>query len=602
MTTPRGTDVDVNRLRERYEAERALRLRARERGDEQPVEQGGRLAHFGDDLFAPARRERAPRRGQTDVLIIGAGFGGLLAAVQLRKAGFSEIVLVDAAADVGGTWYWNRYPGVRCDTESYIYLPLLEETGFMPSERYSPGSEILDYARLLARRYDLYDQALFQTRVIGLEWQQGQGRWRAETDRGDELDARFVITQSGLFGRPQLPTVPGLTSFGGAIFHTSRWDYSVTGGTAAGDLDRLAGLDVGIVGTGCTGIQVIPYLAGAARSLTVFQRTPMQVTARGNAPTDREWFARLAPGWQAQRVRAFDELTTMTGKDESEIDDGWTAFARHQLAAVSQIPESERSPGVIDAALEQSDFVWNERLRAHIDDIVRDPRKAALLKAYYRTHCKRPGYSDDYLDTFNRPNVSIVDLSSSPVERIERDAVVTSDCRYPLDVLVFATGFHLGSSWSDRAGYDIVGRDGVILSEKWKEDVVTFHGFHVHGFPNMFFMGPHHVAATPNVMRLLTEQTAHFAFILKHMRDHGRTTVEATGEAEAEWSALARSRGEARRELFEQCTPGYVNNQGRIDAPNAVGLHRFSPATEYFDLIADWRAQGHFEGLTFGVS
>jgi cyclohexanone monooxygenase len=603
---PRGTDfgadVDADRLRERYQAERVLRLKLQERGDVQPVERGGLLARFGDDLFAPPAAERAPRRGETDVLIIGAGFGGLLAAVQLRKAGFADIVLVDVAADVGGTWYWNRYPGIRCDTESYIYLPLLEETGFTPSERYAPGAEILDYARLLARRHDLYDRALFQTRVTGLEWRQGQGRWRVETDRGDELDARFVITQSGLFGRPQLPAVPGLTSFGGAVFHTSRWDYGVTGGTAAGDLDRLAGLDVGIVGTGCTGLQIIPHLAAAARSLTVFQRTAIQVAPRGNAPTDRDWFASLAPGWQARRTRAFDDLTTMTGKDESEIYDGWTAFARHQLTALRQIPAGERSPGVVDAALEQSDFAWNERLRAQVDDIVRDPRKAALLKAYYRTHCKRPGYSDDYLQAFNRANVSIVDVAASPIERIERDALVTSDRRYPLDVLVLATGFHLGSTWGERAGYDIVGRDGVTLSQKWKEEVVTYHGFHVHGFPNMFFMGPHHVAATPNVTRLLTEQTTHFAFILGYMREHGHTTVEATAEAEAEWSALARSRGEEKRQLFEQCTPGYVNNQGRLDTPNAVALHRYSPATEYFDLIAGWRDAGSFEGLAFGAS
>jgi cyclohexanone monooxygenase len=603
---PRGTDfgadVDADRLRERYQAERVLRLKLQERGDVQPVERGGLLARFGDDLFAPPAAERAPRRGETDVLIIGAGFGGLLAAVQLRKAGFADIVLVDVAADVGGTWYWNRYPGIRCDTESYIYLPLLEETGFTPSERYAPGAEILDYARLLARRHDLYDRALFQTRVTGLEWRQGQGRWRVETDRGDELDARFVITQSGLFGRPQLPAVPGLTSFGGAVFHTSRWDYGVTGGTAAGDLDRLAGLDVGIVGTGCTGLQIIPHLAAAARSLTVFQRTAIQVAPRGNAPTDRDWFASLAPGWQARRTRAFDDLTTMTGKDESEIYDGWTAFARHQLTALRQIPAGERSPGVVDAALEQSDFAWNERLRAQVDDIVRDPRKAALLKAYYRTHCKRPGYSDDYLQAFNRANVSIVDVAASPIERIERDGLVTSDRRYPLDVLVLATGFHLGSTWGERAGYDIVGRDGVTLSQKWKEEVVTYHGFHVHGFPNMFFMGPHHVAATPNVTRLLTEQTTHFAFILGYMREHGHTTVEATAEAEAEWSALARSRGEEKRQLFEQCTPGYVNNQGRLDTPNAVALHRYSPATEYFDLIAGWRDAGSFEGLAFGAS
>ncbi len=597
-----GTAVDVGRLRERYEAERALRLKLHERGDVQPVERGGRLARFGDDLFAPPMRERAPRRGEAEVVIIGAGWGGLLTAVALRKAGFADIVLIDVAGDVGGTWYWNRYPGVRCDTESYIYLPLLEETGFVPSERYAPGAEIWEHARLLARRYDLYDDALFQTRVTGLEWRQGQGRWRVETDRGDELDARFVFPQSGLFGRPQLPAVPGLTSFGGAIFHTSRWDYDVTGGTAAGGLDRLAGLDVGIIGTGCTGIQIIPHLAAAARSLTVFQRTAIQVSARGNAPTDREWFARLPSGWQARRTRAFDELTMMTGKDESEIDDGWTAFARHQLTALARIPAGERSPGVLDTALEESDYAWNERLRAQVDDIVRDPQKAALLKAYYRTHCKRPGYSDDYLQAFNRANVTIVDVAASPIERIERDALVTSDRRYPLDVLVLATGFHLGSSWSERAGYEVMGRDGVILSEKWKEGVVTFHGFHVHGFPNMFFMGPHHVAATPNVTRLLTEQSTHFAFILRHMRDHDLATVEATAGAEAEFSAEARSRGEARRQLFEQCTPGYVNNQGRLDAPNAIGLHRFSPATEYFDLLAGWRAAGRFEGLRFGAS
>ncbi|CAN5268636.1 NAD(P)/FAD-dependent oxidoreductase [soil metagenome] len=601
MEQSEGADVDVERTREQYRIERLRRLRARESRNFEPVRVGSRFEKFGDDIFALPAPVRSARHTDVEVLIIGGGFGGQSVAIELQKSGVTDFLLLEVAGDFGGTWYWNRYPGVRCDIESYMYLPFLEETGYMPSEKYVPGAEIFEYSRLLGRHFGLYDRALFQTRVTGMEWDEAASSWRVATDRGDLIIARFIVSQSGWFTRPQLPAIPGLETFAGNAFHTSRWDYRVTGGSADGGLDKLRGLDVGIIGTGATGIQVIPQLARSARSVTVFQRTPTQVAPRDNSKTDPEWFAALPPGWQKERIHSFDRLILLTGTDECGVDDGWTRFARHQIAAIGRIPEGQRDPDTVAETLERSDFDWNEQLRARVDEIVEDEHKAELLKAYYRTHCKRPGFSDEYLQAFDQDNVSLVDVVETPMESIEPEGVITSEGLHRLDVLIFATGFDLSGSWSERAGYEVIGRNGVKLSELWKDGPITFQGLLSTGLPNLFFMGANQVRGTANIVRGIGEFAEHIAFVISRVRDAGHAVVEADPEAEAQWQGRLRASGDASRRMFEECTPGYFNNEGKVDSPSATGIYRLPPLEAYEELAA-WRQKADFHGLIFRES
>ena len=329
---------------------------------------------------------RNPVDRDVDVLVIGCGIGGIEMAATLRKAGVDDILMVDGAADFGGTWYWNRYPGIRCDVESYIYLPYLEETGYMPTERYARGSEIFEYLKRLAQHLGLYERARLQTRVTSMEWDAQRSRWHVRTSRGDTIDARFVTTQSGIFDRPQLPGIPGITSFKGRIFHSARWDYEYTGR----NLERLADKNVAVIGTGATGLQIVPELARAAKSLAVMQRTPTAVGVRDNARTDPDWFASLEPGWQRRRIEGFTSLAN--GEDaDCGVDDGWVRFFRRMIDAERSVPVDRRTPEAVEAAKEAADFEHNEEVRARVDQLVPDAEKSRLLKAYYRTLCKRPG-------------------------------------------------------------------------------------------------------------------------------------------------------------------------------------------------------------------
>lgn len=592
----RRLQIDVDELRERYRAERDRRFNPRGSGQFHPIAATNEYSRFDRDPWAPEIEPRPPMTETLDVLIIGGGFGGLGAATRLVKAGIDNLRVVEVAADFGGTWYWNRYPGVRCDIESYIYLPFLEETGFVPADKYSTGGEILEYCRLLGRTFGIYDKAVFQTRVVGIEWLNAEQRYRVATDRGDTFLARFVITQSGIFSRPQLPGIPGIDDFEGDSFHTSRWDYDVTGGDATGSLDRLVGRRVGIIGTGATGVQVIPQLARAADRVIVFQRTPTYIAPRGNGPTDRESFAALAPGWQQQWIDTFDRITTLLDGLNCPINDGWTAFGRHQAAALQEIG-SRLDPDARAAALEASDLAWNQELRNWVDRTVHDPHKAAVLKAYYRTHCKRPGFSDEYLEAFNSPNLTVLDVSATPIDRITPKGVVVGDTEYELDVLIHATGFDLGHTWTERAGYDVVGRNGTRLSERWRTGSVAFHGLLARDFPNMFFMGVTQTSGTPNFAGLLVQQAVHIAHLLEHMRRHGSTTIEVEQAAQDEWQRMVLERAAPRAAALAECTPGYFNNEGEPGKTSVLGPNRFAPAVELYQLLAKWREDGRFEGV-----
>ena len=316
-------DFDPVALRRRYADERAKRLRSD--GKDQYLEVAGRYAEFAKDRFAPLA-DRPAIDALVDALVVGGGFGGLLAGARLRDAGLADVRIVEKGGQIGGTWYWNQYPGAQCDIESYIYLPLLEELGVVPSERYARAPEILAHAQRIAERYGLSDTAVLGTEVTSMEWSDKAGRWTVHTDRGDRFEARFVVTATGPLHRPKLPGVQGIEEFAGQAFHTSRWDYGYTGGGPEGGLDRLATTRVAVIGTGATAVQIVPHLAEGAEHLFVFQRTPSPVDVRGNRPTDPAWSDALDPGWQKERVRNFNALVSGVPQDVDLVADGWTTL------------------------------------------------------------------------------------------------------------------------------------------------------------------------------------------------------------------------------------------------------------------------------------
>jgi cyclohexanone monooxygenase len=590
------SDDEIQRIREKYRNERDKRIRPS--GTDQYRFLDDEYASFDDDPWAGPPAPREPVQKELDFLIIGGGFGGLIAGATLQRSDVGDFLMLDVAADFGGTWYWNRYPGIRCDVESYIYLPYLEETGYMPTERYVTGPEILAYCQRLGRHFDLYSRALFQTHVTGMTWQEEDARWEVTTSRGDVLRPRFVSTQSGIFSRPQLPGIPGLQTFKGRAFHSARWDYDYTGGDATGNLTGLADKRVGVFGTGATGLQVIPRLAESARELITFQRTPTAVGVRDNGPTDPDWFSSLPPGWQKERERTFNQIAC--GEDaDCGVDDGWARFFRHMNAAVAALPEDQRAdPVAIGDAMEAADYAWNETIRTRVDEQVRDPGKREALKAYYRTLCKRPGFADDYLTALDRDNVRLVDTAASGVERITETGVVVDGVEYELDCLVFCTGFELGTTWSHQAGYEIVGRDGQKLSEKWANGLRTYHGLFSHGFPNMFFMGLTQTGSTISVPHMLQEQADHIAYLVRHCLDEGHTRFDATVEAEEEWQQVMAAYNDLRRPFQEACTPGYFNAEGQPeDRRSNITVGIFQPATQFFQWLEDWRASGDTPGL-----
>ncbi|HET9078864.1 MAG TPA: NAD(P)/FAD-dependent oxidoreductase [Acidimicrobiales bacterium] len=596
-TTAGGTAAppfDPDRLRDRYRHERDKRIRPD--GNDQYVEMAGRFARYLEDPYC--RPQARPRcREDADVVLIGGGFAGLIAGARLRQAGVGDIRIVEKGGDFGGTWYWNRYPGAQCDVESYIYLPMLEETGYMPVEKYSHAPEILEHCRRLADHFDLRRGALLSTEVTGLDWDPGRSRWLVRTNRGDELRARFVVMGNGPLHRPKLPGVPGLGTFRGHSFHTSRWDYDYTGGDASGGLSGLSDKRVGVIGTGATAVQVVPHLGQAAAELYVFQRTPSSIDVRANRPTDPGWAAGLEPGWQRERIENFTMLTSGGYSDVDLVMDGWTDIVAKLIFRVRSSADPDLSPGGLSEAMEMADFEKMEQIRARVDAIVADPATAAALKPWYRQFCKRPCFHDEYLQTFNRPNVHLVDTDGHGVERITERGVVAAGREYPLDCLIFATGFEVGTDYTRRSGYDVTGAGGVTLSQHWADGMRTLHGMHVHGFPNLFVLGHAQGGFTANYPHLLEQAAAHIGHIVGHALDQGIREVEVTAEAEADWLDTLAANARNMRRFQEQCTPGYYNNEGRPAEGGFVLAAYGRGPMPFFELLAEWRDRGDFAGL-----
>jgi len=591
--------IDKEALLAKYRAERDKRVRSD--GNAQYLEIKGRFAHYLDDPYTP-RTERAPKTDHVTFAFVGGGFAGLVTAARVRGAGIKDVRIVEKGGDFGGTWYWNRYPGAQCDTASMVYMPLLEETGHRPSEKYAHAPEILEQCRRIGKQFGLYEQALFHTEVESLEWDEKASRWIIGTNRGDRFTASFIGLGTGPLHVPKLPGIPGLESFKGHSFHTSRWDYDYSGGDPNGaPLLKLKDKRVAIIGTGATAVQCVPHLARTCKTLYVCQRTPSSVDVRGNIPIDPDWFTSIAtPGWQQRWLENFTANQAGGFADEDLVQDGWTDLSRRIRARIMQLPPDQRSPKHMWAAFEESDFEKMEEIRARVDSIVKDKMTAQSLKAWYRQLCKRPCFHDAYLQAFNNPGTHLIDTDGKGVERINEKGVVVAGREYEVDCIIYASGFEVGTEYKRRAGFDAVGKGGLKLSEAWADGMRTKHGIHVHGFPNLFFVQPTQGAnLISNVPHNLTEAGKTIALIIRQARDVGSKEVEVTKEAQDAWVSLLLT-GMGRMIGSQDCTPGYYNNEGQDPGPAAryaVGYPQ--GAFAYFKYLESWRDAGTFDGLEF---
>ena len=589
---PAPPTFDPDALREKYRTERDKRLRSE--GNTQYTDVTGPFAAYLHDPYVEVV-PRAPLVDQVTVAIVGGGFAGLMTGARLSQAGIEDFRIIEKGGDFGGTWYWNRYPGAQCDVESYVYLPLLEETAYVPTEKYARAPEILGHCRRIAQHFGLYERSCFSTEITRIEWDPARLLWTIHTDRGDRMAARFLVMGNGPLHRPKLPGVPGIESFRGHTFHTSRWDYGYSGGDSNGNLVGLHDKRVGIIGTGATAVQVVPHVAASAAQLFLFQRTPSSIDVRANRPTDPSWASSLEPGWQRRRMENFTVLTSGGMAGEDLVMDGWTDIIGRLLR---RLREQDGPPDESLAdTLELADFEKMEQIRSRVDALVADPATAAALKPWYRQFCKRPCFHDEYLQSFNRPNVTLVDTDGRGVDRITPDGVVVGGQEYAVDCVIFATGFEVGTDYTQRAGYDVVGSRGRTLSEHWSDGMRSVHGMHVHGFPNMFVLGHSQGGFTVNYPHLLDEASTHLCHILRHAVDNGVATVEATAEGEEEWFATLSESARDIRAFQEQCTPGYYNNEGQPAAGGFLGSSYGKGPMPFFQLLADWRADGSFAGL-----
>lgn len=604
-------DIDIDALREKYAHERNKRLRRD--GGEQYLELKDDFAEFAEvDPHTPVT-PRTPVNEDVEVAILGGGIAGLLAGAYLKKAGVDDIHIIEMGGDFGGVWYWNRFPGIQCDNDAYCYVPMLEELDFMPSKKFADGAEIFEHCRRIAKHFGLYDGAMLSTQVRTVRWDESIKRWRLATNRGDDVRARFVVMTQGNFNRPKLPGIPGIKDFvdaGGHIFHSARWDYDYTGGDANGGLNKLHDKRVALVGTGATGVQLVPHLGRDAGHLYVFQRTPSSVDVRNNEPTDPQWVASLQPGWQEERKRNFHDWSPFgQGVVFGVADlvcDFWTELGRNLTARVAA-SEDPASLGIeeIMAMREEEDYKVMEKLRRRVEAVVDDPQIAEALKPYYRFLCKRPCSSDEYLPTFNRPNVTLVDVSESKgVDRLSDKGIVANGVEYEVDCVIFASGFEISTELNRRYAMDAVeGRDGVSLFDHWHDSYKTLHGMTTRGFPNQFHTGFIQGALSANTTAMFEQQVRHIAYIIGEAVKRKATTVEASQEAQDAWVNTIREFAFDNSAFENACTPSYYFNEGEGGGgPRSALGDPYSPGFYAFEeLLQEWRAKGDLDGLELGT-
>jgi cation diffusion facilitator CzcD-associated flavoprotein CzcO len=602
--TPPPESIDIAALRRRYRDERDSRVRP-EATDQYVRTEGGDFAElYETDIHTPDR-ERSPVTLDLDVAIIGAGWAGVLTSYRLQQAGINNFRAIDHAGGWGGVWYWNRYPGLQCDNDAYCYLPLLEETGVMPTKKFSDGFEIFDYINLLVSRYRLADKGLFHTLTKSLKWIESLQRWEVGTNRGDRIHARFVVMANGLLNMPKLPGVPGIDEFKGKMFHTSRWDYGYTGGNnRAPTLDKLADKSVAIVGTGASAIQAVPFLGKYAKQLYVVQRTPSTVDKRENPPTDTEWAKSLRPGWQRERQRNFHRAA-LEGLGPNDVDmvcDIWTEISRNLAAQL----KSEGWPALDVAEFmrrrEIVDYQVMQRLRNRVDELVQDSATADALKPWYRFMCKRPASNEEFYPTFNRPNVKLIDVSRTRgLSRITERGFVANGVEYPVDCIIFGSGFEVTSDLDRRWGIQpFAGRDGISIYDYWRDSYKTLHGVTTRGFPNLFFTGFIQSAFNASTTQIMDGHAIHIAYLIKETLARGAATLEPTESGQNDWVRHVRETTIDMSQFSNECTPSYFNNEGSKNKPRSFLGETYSPGWYAFEqLLANWRDDGRMEGLSF---
>ncbi len=592
---------DPDFLRNKYREERDKRLNTA--GIKQYLEIKENLSFLKDHDPYQKVLPRDLIKDKYEVLIIGAGFGGILTAISLKKKGFENILIIDSAGDFGGTWYWNRYPGAQCDIESYIYLPLLEEVGFIPKEKYSFGPEILEYIKLLASKYSLYKNALFHTEVNSIEFDEDRSFWNVSTNRDDLIKAQYVCSSIGLLNKPKLPGVKGFDKFSGHCFHTSRWDYSYTGGSSNGSLNKLKDKKVAIIGTGATAVQCIPHLAETSKELFVFQRTPSSIDVRGNQDTDINWIKGLDPGWHKERRDNFNILVSGGHQEKDLVNDGWTSIMK-KLGAVLSDPSNldeykDLSPKELDELIQYADFEKMEEIRNRVDAIVEEGSTAEKLKPYYRQFCKRPCFHDQYLQAFNKENVSLVDTNGKGIEEINHRGVMFNGETFEVDCIIFATGFEVGTDYSRRAECSIKGKNSITLEEKWSSGVKTLHGFQTEGFPNLFFIGLIQGGLTANNTHMLTEQADHISYLIHYANQIGAKTAEISKDAENKWVEEMKNSALDNEDFLSSCTPGYYNDEGKSEINGLFSLQYGGGPVKFFETLENWRKNKFLRDVNF---
>jgi cyclohexanone monooxygenase len=511
----------------------------------------GEFSRYLEDVYSADPIPREALTDECDVLVVGAGFAGLLLWYKLREAGFENVRFCEKGGDVGGTWYWNRYPGIACDVESYSYLPLLEEMGYIPSMKFAAGFEIMEYCQKMAEKFGFYDKCLFHTTVEKTEWNEDSSRWTVHTDRGDAMRAKFVVLANGILTTPKLARIDGMQSFKGDSFHTSRWDYNID----------LEGKRVGIIGTGATAVQAVPELAKIVKELYVFQRTPSSIDVRDQRETSVEEFEEWAkePGWAKARRARFAKISQ--GRTAMKANDDYLAGRVADFRERKQHAE-EISPEELVQRQLDTNFRIMEQIRARVDAIVEDPTTAAALKPYYPYGCKRPTFHDEYLPAFNLPHVHLVDTAPRGVNCINERGVVHDGKEYPVDVLIYATGFQ----WMATSTFNmIVGREGRTLRDKWQQEgTKTFLGLHSKGFPNLFVVsGPQGGGGSFNFTNAIEEHGDYVVWLLDTLRQQGKDVVDVKAEHEDEYAKHCRDADELTRPLRDCIT--YYNGHGEAE-------------------------------------
>jgi cation diffusion facilitator CzcD-associated flavoprotein CzcO len=588
---------DPDAVHAKYAAERDKRMVAG-RAEIRDLTADEHFARYKADPHTPVT-VRAPLDDEVDVVIVGGGIAGILAGVELRKAGLERIRIVDEAGGMGGTWYWNRYPGVMCDVESYIYMPMLEELEYIPKDRYASGEEIRLHLQAIADRFELTEDALFHTGVTGAHWDEDAVRWRVHTDRGDDIAARYYVLAVGILHLMKLPAVAGMERFAGRSFHSSRWDYEYTGGGPGRPMTELGDKTVGVIGTGATAIQCIPPLAEAAERVYVFQRTPSAIGVRGNRPTAPDFASNFGPGWQQDRMDNFQAVMLGRKVDADLVDDGWTLH----YAKVQNLPRIEgASIQELLRKAEEIDFGIMEEHRARVAEVVHDPAAAEILKPYYRYLCKRPCFHDEYLAAFNAPNVTLVDCPAGIAEVNERGVVVGGE-QYDLDCLVYATGFEAElTPLHRRAGHDIVGRGGVSLAERWADGACSLFGMMVRGFPNMFVMPApgQQAVVTVNYTQLAVLGASFVGRTVTQIEERSVRSFEVSEAAEDAWTARVVESFVDVTGVMSACTPSRINLEGHpelLNPRNGNYGRGFGDYFKYRDVLESWLAAGDLDGL-----